>query len=500
MWLLQHSSAVYAFATWFSTSSARCAWRSAGCVSGMRLHATRRCYPHWAWLINFNVSSGCLDLDDLKESAALKMGQIQRLLGDVAFKSGPMKAQICMILQTCAVQAMRFLSVTPSSLTIDGAWLGVNGRDERSISKHALGQLRGSGRSDLSFLAEESLERIFGLKINEKFWQTVNAIFTITADTDPSVIDAAKYPSPASGLDRHVAAVAPSPLFIHSGLLCGEREEGIEFKTFDCSSAALRGSSLSNELYISVNPEHRSRLANDQAATVLVPPTGPMGTALARFLPLGAMWGQNGIPRIQATSCSVRHMDDKQSSSSRVNAAYRDFDSPAWAMFTNGNGDPLALFETVYKLDFLRFGELETSDIYYYQYHVVEETVRRCINAQTHFAELVPYCFMLKAFGEGALVPTMLAVERPVINLMEARRKSKRVKAPEESGGKGDKGAGGFAAAKAKTMPLKNANKDEAEGDEKVADNANSQNGESAGGTAADGDKGAAAKGNGKDK
>ena len=44
-----------------------------------------------------------------------------------------------MALQTCATQAFRLLSVTPSSLVVDGAWLGLNGRDERGIAKHALG-------------------------------------------------------------------------------------------------------------------------------------------------------------------------------------------------------------------------------------------------------------------------------------------------------------------------------------------------------------------------
>ena len=72
----------------------------------------------------------------------------------------------------------------------------------------------GTSRSDFSFLAEESLERIFGLKINEKFWKSVNSIFTILADTYPSVVDAAKYPAPASGLNRHIVAVGPSTLFI----------------------------------------------------------------------------------------------------------------------------------------------------------------------------------------------------------------------------------------------------------------------------------------------
>lgn len=172
---------------------------------------------------------------------------------------------------------------------------------------------------------------------------------------------------------------------------------------------------------------------------------------MARFLPLGTIWGQGRIPNVQATSCTVRNMDDKLSASSRVNSAYRDFPTPAWSTFTNREGDPPAQIETVYKLDFLRFGELETSDVYFYQFQVVEEMVRRCINAQSRFEELIPYCYLLKAFGEGVPVPTILAVERPVINMLEARRRSKRVKEPDDHEVGAGKGAKSAVAPKAKT-------------------------------------------------
>ena len=119
------------------------------------------------------------------------MGRIQRLMGDMAFRAAPMMMQICLIMQTAAVQAFRLLSVTPNSLVVDGPWLGANGRDERGIAKHSLGQLRGTGRCDFSVLAEETLDRLFGLKVTEKCWSSVNAIFTVLPDSFPNVVDAA---------------------------------------------------------------------------------------------------------------------------------------------------------------------------------------------------------------------------------------------------------------------------------------------------------------------
>ena len=88
------------------------------------------------------------ELEELREESGNIMGRVQRLFGDVAFKSAPVFFEISAILQTSMLQAMRLLCVTPNSLVVDGAWLGVNGRDERGVSKNALGQLNGTGRSD----------------------------------------------------------------------------------------------------------------------------------------------------------------------------------------------------------------------------------------------------------------------------------------------------------------------------------------------------------------
>ena len=153
--------------------------------------------------------------------------------------------------------------------------------------ERTLGQIRGIGRCDFSVLSEESLERIFGLKVSAKFWGSVNVNYSVIRDSFPNAVDATRYLPPVSGLDKHVIIVGPSLLFIHGGLLREEQEEGIELNTYECLFAALKGAALSNGLNVAVNPDHRSRLAGDQAAVVLVPPSGPLGTALLRFLPLG---------------------------------------------------------------------------------------------------------------------------------------------------------------------------------------------------------------------
>ena len=111
-------------------------------------------------------------------------------------------------------------------------------------------------------LAEETLERVFGIKVPAKFWNSVNANFSVVRDSFPNAVDAARYLPPASGLDKHAIAVGPSLLFMHGGLLREEQEEGVVLV------AALKGAALSDGLYIAVNPDHRSRLAGDQAARI----------------------------------------------------------------------------------------------------------------------------------------------------------------------------------------------------------------------------------------
>ena len=102
---------------------------------------------------------------------------------------------------------------------------------------------------------------------------------------------------------------------------------------------------------------------------------------LARFSPPGTIRGHGGVPSIQASSCTVRNMDDKQSSSTRVNSAYRDFPSPAWQAFTDLAGDPMQPAEAIFKLDFLRYGELKTSDVFYQESCGLEQQPR-CVDTQ----------------------------------------------------------------------------------------------------------------------
>ena len=112
-----------------------------------------------------------------------------------------------------------------------------------------------------------------------------------------------------------------------------------------------------------------------------------------------------GVPQVEATSCTVKSVDDRMSTSSRVNAAHRPFQTPEWATFTDNIGDPPPLGNMIFKLDFLRYAELETSDVYFYQFQLVEEMVRRAIKSQSLFHELIPYGFLFKAFGAGVNVP-----------------------------------------------------------------------------------------------
>ena len=366
------------------------------------------------------------DAEELRASASLTMGKVQRLLADISFRTTPLMFQVSAVMQFCMVQALRLLCVTPPSLIIDGPWLSLDGRDERAVARHCLGQLQSSDRSDVSILAEETLERAFGLKVAGKFWRSVNCNYTVLQETYPHIVAPSRYPAPATGLDRHILVISCSPLFLHPGLISDGQEEGLEYRTYDGLSATLKGAALSNDFFIAVDPSHRSRLAGDAAATILVPPTNPTGSLLARFLPIGSIWGRAGARNVQATTCTVRNADEGRSTSSRVNAAYANIQTPAWAAFTDTLGGQLPPNQVIFKAEYLRYAELDSSDLFFYQYHITDEFVRRCINSQSRFEELVPYTFMFKAFSEGKLVPTLLAIERPIINVLEARRRSKR--------------------------------------------------------------------------
>ena len=92
----------------------------------------------------------------------------------------------------------------------------------------------------------------------------------------------------------------------------------------------------------------------------------------------------------------MRSLDESHSVSSTVNTAYRPFDSPAWAQFVDMNGDQVPLADRAFKADFLRYADLDSSGVYYYQFTVFEEMIRRIVNARELFEEAVPYCLSLQ--------------------------------------------------------------------------------------------------------
>ena len=167
------------------------------------------------------------ELADLQNTATVVMGKIQQLFSDAAFRRTATMLQIRLVCQASMLQALRVLSVTLNSMLIDGPWMGLNGRDERPVTREALGQLRNVERCDVSILSEEACARVFGLRTCGKFWHGVAIHFTIMHESCPNAVDATRYLPPQCGLDKHIVLVGSSVGFLDSSLLRGEQEEGV---------------------------------------------------------------------------------------------------------------------------------------------------------------------------------------------------------------------------------------------------------------------------------